>query len=157
MAPNRRGRVLPDVFFKGSFLPVSFFSSAQDCLLYYKLFSDCFSLSGVLSLEKKLFSLFGVFPPEVVSFIKDRKLSVGIKKSIIYKVLSDGVFVFVFLGCSLGVFDGVFQKKVGMFFNSKKISFDVFRHKKNIKIQYKKTKKDDYILIQSLGKLLYEN
>ena len=151
------GCFLPEVFFKGSFLPVSFFSSAQDCLLYYKLFSDCFSLSGVLSLEKKLFSLFGVFPVEVVGFIKDRKLSVGIKKSIIYKVVSDDVFVFIFLGCSLGVFDGVFQKRVGAFFNSKKISFDVFQHKKNIKIQYKKTKKDDYILIQSLGKLLYEN
>ena len=152
---NKRS-LLPKVTLAVGVLPSDVFLTSSDLINYYKAYDECFSLDCVLSLRSRLVSLFGSLPYHFKPFLKDKQVAVLIKDSIISSVVLKNSFVDISLRCSFSVFLTSWDIYVSSLFKSFSISYSFHRVLGGVKIQYKKTNKDDYILIESLGKILYE-
>ena len=121
----------------------------------YKKISDCDSLSFLNDIEKNILKTYGPIPVGCAVLLESKRLSLSLRGSLVYRLEIKGGFVSLFINRKLSFVNKKQKNKIlkELSFYSNSFSFVAFDEKSS-KIQFKKTGKNDYILIMSIKEIL---
>ena len=135
-------------------IPPSFCFSKEERLLVYKTLSSCSCVQTLNSHLENLKSSFGSLPASFLRLFKNRELLILSKQTCLSSVVLIKNKLTIVLDKKSSFYRDFLLSRISLFFKKNKIQYVFLKEKKSIKIEFKKTHKDVYILLKLFVEVL---